>query len=62
MIPYSNNLRFLKGYEFLLFAKNISQNIGKIQVKNQVVNTVKTWFITLNNLVDAFKTALKRVI
>ena len=46
------NRTFLKCYEILYFAKNMSKNIGKDIVRTyDVVNIVKNFLIMLNSLV-----------
>ena len=41
---------FVKGYGFLSFAKNMSNNIGKNKVETEVLTIVKNLLIMLKNL------------
>ena len=41
---------FVKGYEFLSFAKNIDRNIGKNTSQNFRGNTPRKLLIMINNL------------
>ena len=52
---------FVKGYNFLSFAKNMGKNIGK--VKTWAVNIARSFLIMLNNLQQMqLKLVSKRVI